>query len=212
MGYVSVPFEQSGLFQSDMVKKAYEMVKDDPRAILSAKLMSDVYPVEDAIAGHLLSFLDREKMSVGQIEQGYNKDVARFVSHIRSVYDDSASFSLQRYSGEIELSFVAVATYDLQALVEQWKDTRLSAALLGQSQEKGKLVLMQTTLERHLRQQRREYEDKFLPIAEGLIMYGSGMEVLISQFKEALRALELKIAQPETPVSSATPRRGSPKL
>lgn len=198
-------FSQSGLLQSGLVEKAYDLVAHFPRAVGSGRIMSEFFKDEHAVAAHLVAFTT-PRMPAEDIERTFGSLVEQTVSSIRKVYDRGEKFPLRPgYSGLVQASFVACAIYDLEKFFKEWKDKPLDTSVVLSHQKEDRLVVEHMSLEQYLRRVRRTFEDETLPTAEYIgATFAPGME---KRFKQALGALDLKIATPE---QAPIPRRPKP--
>ncbi len=219
---IPAPFEQSGLPDTKDIRKAFELVKDNPRAIGTSRILADVYPRPEAIVANMIAFIE-PRMELKDIESTFTdkpKDsyvpsdyIAHAVRDIRKIIDEDLRPVPNGYSDEIRIIFMAAAIYDLEDVVAKWKDKPLATPLIQTYRQGEKTVMLQLTLEQLLRKARREVEDKILPTIE-LDLYEPRFEKLTTRFKESFRALELKIAAPEkqpAPSQKAKPRQ-TPKF
>lgn len=198
-------FEQSGLPQKPMVQKAFDLAKHIPRAVGSAQVLAEMLPLKEIVTAHLVSFINNPRIPLETLTEQFNEQTSRNVADIRQIYDEKKDLTQIGTSIAVKASFIALAIWDTDEILKRYKDTPLSTPLLLTGPNNGdRAVIIQTSLERELRQHRRMLEDTYLPLAEW-----STIPSVEKVFKKTLQALELKIALPETtppPAAKSKPK------
>lgn len=165
--YIPPAFEDSGLPQTPMVRKAYDLVKQFNRATGSARIMAEMQQDEEAVAMHLVAFDNDPRTPVETLAREFSRAIAADVSEIRHIYDYNPAFLHgERSADTVRASFIAVALWDAEAALARYKDAGLDNILLATSQQPGKTVILQSSVGHELRAHRDFVETTYLKMAE----------------------------------------------
>lgn len=190
--YIPPAFEDSGLPQTAMVRKAYDLVKQFNRATGSARIMAEMQQDEEAVTMHLVAFDNDPRTPVETLAKQFNRAVAADVSEIRHIYDHNPAFlKSDAAMDSVRASFIAVALWDAEAALERYKDAKLDNILLATSQQPGKMVILQSSVGHELRAQREFVESTYLEMADKITNPAVG-----ARLRQTLQAFDRKLGAP----------------
>ena len=187
--YIPPAFEDSGLPQTAMVRKAYDLVKQFNRATGSARIMAEMQQDEEAVTMHLVAFDNEPRTPVETLAKQFSRAVAADVSEIRHIYDHNPAFlKSDAAMDSVRASFIAVALWDAEAALERYKDAKLDNILLATSQQPGKMVILQSSVGHELRAQREFVESTYLEMADKITNPAVG-----ARLRQTLQAFDRKL-------------------
>ncbi|MBL8713700.1 MAG: hypothetical protein JNM12_12435 [Alphaproteobacteria bacterium] len=190
--YIPPAFEDSGLPQTAMVRKAYDLVKQFNRATGSARIMAEMQQDEEAVTMHLVAFDNDPRTPVETLAKQFSRAVAADVSEIRHIYDHNPAFlKSDAAMDSVRASFIAVALWDAEAALERYKDAKLDNILLATSQQPGKMVILQSSVGHELRAQREFVESTYLEMADKITNPAVG-----ARLRQTLQAFDRKLGAP----------------
>lgn len=190
--YIPPAFEDSGLPQTAMVRKAYDLVKQFNRATGSARIMAEMQQDEEAVTMHLVAFDNDPRTPVETLAKQFSRAVAADVSEIRHIYDHNPGFlKSDAVMDSVRASFIAVALWDAEAALERYKDAKLDNILLSTSQQPGKMVILQSSVGHELRAHREFVESAYLEMADKITNPAVG-----ARLRQTLQAFDRKLGAP----------------
>lgn len=185
----TVTFKNSGLPQDKNVKKAYALVRDIPRAIGSALILSEMLEGDpEAVAAHLLAFVE-PRIDLADIAQGYGYDASHMVEDIRRYYDEKIDIFKLGCSIATDASLIACALWDAEQQLSACNGHPLSTTFMNVSKTAQGAVIRQASVEDLLRETRRNIEHPYLVLAQM-----SGFPTIVDRVRQALRKLDVMIA------------------
>jgi hypothetical protein len=190
--YIPPAFVDSGLPQTPMVRKAYDLVKQFNRATGSARIMAEMQQDEEAVTMHLVAFDNDPRTPVETLAKQFSRAVAADVSEIRHIYDHNPAFLKSGAATDsVRASFIAVALWDAEAALERYKDAGLDNILLATSQQPGKTVILQSSVGHELRAHRDFVESTYQKMAEEIPNQAVG-----ARLRRTLQAFDRKLGTP----------------
>ncbi len=185
-------FAETGLPANALVEKAFELVKDDDAAVLSAQVLASETKNRDVetLVGHMLAFANRQEWPVEKIATEFNPRISSIVEGVRDVYDKLGGKPAASPDDAVKQSFLAVGIVDLEYAMEKYGVSPVDNIIIDTSTQDapGKFKIVQDSVRGVLERAFNAYAAMTQPLV------GTTSEpALEARFSKALGAVKTKL-------------------